>query len=524
MGSGFVTITISDGGAGQVVVPANEVQAVFGVSSAGTANQPYATRSLSALQSVFGYGPLVEAAALTILAGGTVIATKLTQTAAGIALTPTFTNPLVTTGTATPSVTCAAVIGAYDDMFIQVKITTGGILGTAGIQFQVSIDGGRNYGPILSLGTALSYLIPNVGITVVFGVGTATLLINDTIKFQTIAPYYSTASVQTGLAALAASVYGTTGWGSMHIVGGTSTGTGTYAPGIPGADATTINGYLEALVLTGSIYSSCIISSRDNKSLATWGGAGETEAAWTTAILADYAAQNAARLCVGAGSRNMPSAYSNLTVFGAPRPRRPIAWAAAARRVQVPPQRMISRVKDGALSQIIVDSANDPIDGFIYHDERANPGLDYKIAGTGGRFMASMTRPKMNGVYISHPLIHAALGSSFWALPQRDVMDFACTIAQVKGQEEIDDDIRLNTDGTVFENDALNIEMAIQQEIADQMLSQSMLSPPGAKVVVDRVANVRSLGNVPITITIYGKGYILSMSITIAYNNASVAS
>lgn len=507
--AGFVTITVNDGGAGSVVVPQSNVQVVIGTCSSGTAGTSItATRSLSTLTSTFGYGPLVEAAALTCQAGGTVLCIRVTSATAGSCKAVQFTG----TGT---SVITNSVATAYDSYFVVFKVVSGGTIGVAGITFQISLDGGRNYGPVLALGTANTYAIPNTGITLAFAAGT--LVAGDIAKYQTIEPLWDTAGVQTALNTLAASVYATTGWGSAHLVGGNTVG------GCTGAAATTIQGYLNTWATTSNIYSRFFVSARDVGAPAAWGGTGESESAWMTAIQTDYAAVSAQRITAGAGYWNMPSAFPNVTAWGAPRYRRSISYAAAARQVGIPPQRMLSRVKDGSVSQIVVDTTNDPIDGFVYHDERSNPGLDYLISGSGGRFMSTMTRMKKQGVFISHPLTMAPLGSDFYLMPFGNVMDIGCTITQSVGQNQIDDDIRLNSNGTINDNDAKNIENEIQGQLNAQMLSTGMLSPPGAVVVVSRSQNVATTKIVPITVTLYGKGYILSETVNIGYNNPLVA-
>ncbi|GAC1536333.1 MAG: hypothetical protein NVS3B10_00160 [Polyangiales bacterium] len=511
---GFVSVTINDGGVGSVTVPASQVQVVMGCASGGTATagtQIVATRSLTTLSTSFGQGHLPEAAAYTIQNGGTVLAILLTTA------TPGTRKAVIFTGTGTSVITATG--NPVDDYFVVFKVITGGTVGTAGIIFQVSLDAGRNFGPNIALGTATTYLIPSTGVTLNFAAGT--LVAADVAKFQTTAPLWSTAGVSTALTTLANSVYAQSGWGSMHLVGGSASSV-SGIPGVPGADCSTIQTSLNNLAVNNLIYTSLFLSARDNGAPAAYGGSGETESTWISALQTDYSAVSANRCSVGAAYWNMPSAFPNVSAWGAPRYRRSCTWAAAARQVGIPPQRMLSRVKDGSLSLIIVDPTNDPLDGFVYHDERANPGLDYLQAGTGGRFMSTTTRVRQQGTFISHPLTMAASGSDFFLMPFRMVMDIACTIVQQVAPLFIDDDLRQNANGTVYENDAKSIENAIQMQLNAQMLSQGMLSPPGATVTVDRTANVRQTKIVPINISILGKVYVLGISIGIGYSNPLV--
>jgi hypothetical protein len=282
-------------------------------------------------------------------------------------------------------------------------------------------------------------------------------------------------------------------------------------------------GYLDTAATTNFVYTRLFASARDASPPATYGGTGEAEATWTAALLTDYSATSAIRSTVGAAYWNMPSAYPS-AVFGSPNYRRSATWAAAARQVAVPPQRHLGRVKDGALSTIVVDTVNDPLDGFVYHDERINPGLDYLAAGSGGRFMSTWTRIGLPGVYLTNPLTMAPFGSQFALMMFGNVMDVACSITHQVGQQQVNDDVRLNANGTLYENDASTIEKAITSALNVAMTATGMLSPKGAVAVVDRTANVGSTSIVPILVTLYGKGYVLQENITIAFNNPLAAS
>jgi hypothetical protein len=509
--TGEVQITVLDGGA-SIVTPANSVQLVIGFASLGTATagQLIATTQPSSLQTSLGYGALPEAAALSVLAGGVVLAVPLAKAATGTAETVqvgagnTVSSPSVVT------VTLDATNGAFDDYYVFMKIVTGGVKGTSGWTMQISLDAGRTFGPVILPGTAATYVISNTGITLNFAAGNFTA--GDTFKFATTGPSISTANIQTALNTFAASQYAIAGIGSIHIVGSTIATVGTQQ-GMSGANATTIQGYLDTLA-TGFVFTRAIISARDSNQPTAYGGAGETDVTWTAAIALDYSAVSAKRICACAGYYNMPSAYPNASA-GTPRYRRPLAWALAARQVTIPPQRHAGRVRDGALSQIVVDPSNDPKDGFNYHDERVSPGLD------AARFTSARTRFGKQGYFIVNPNLMSPSGSDFTILPRGNVMDVACDIVHQAGEEEINDDVRLNPSGTLYINDALTIQNGIQGALTANMLATSEIS--GSTVVVDQTANVGATSKVPINVTIQGRGYVLEEDITIGFQNGNAA-
>jgi hypothetical protein len=509
MGQGFVTITVNDNGTSTITVPAPQTQVVIGCASGGTTpvNVPYATTSPATLVANSGYGDLCEAAALSIAKGAVVIAILATIATAGTATDPILTG----TGTSVVTTTLASPQGAFSTFYVQMNVLNGGAIGTGPITAQFSLDAGRNFGPPVSLGTATTYTIPNTGVTLDFASGT--LVTGDVVKFSTVGPKPNTSGIQAALTALKASSYTSGGWGSMHIVGA-----------FDGADIQTINGYIDTAAapafFTNNIYTRFIGEARDASPPVAWGGSGETETAWITSILNDFSSTIAKRACVGAGYYNMPSAMGaglgmGGVIVGAPSYRRPGAWAAAARRIQTPPQRLLSRVRDGALDNIVVNPTTDPTDGFVYHDERINPGLDFIIAGTGGRFMAFMTRQGLPGFYVSDPLLMSDLGSDFRLLPDGDVMDIFCGLIQTTGTQEIDEDVRLTLAGTLNPNDAINIQNAIANVCNANMTNVGMCS--ALVITVDQLANVLQTSNVPITGTLYRNGYVLSITVNVAY-------
>jgi hypothetical protein len=81
------------------------------------------------------------------------------------------------TGTSVVSVAAGSdgVLAEHDGV---VEVVAGGTIGTSQIKLNLSLDGGRSFQPI-RLGTANSYVLPNVGVTVSFGAGT--LVTGDTI-------------------------------------------------------------------------------------------------------------------------------------------------------------------------------------------------------------------------------------------------------------------------------------------------------------------------------------------------------
>lgn len=495
MNTNDVEITVSDGSGAVVVVPSAKVQVKIGVGSGGTAaiNQVCASTQPSQLEALHGRGPLSECAAIAALVGAVILSVQIPIVTKGTASAVQHTG----TGTSVVTASLDGTVGAYDDYYVIVKIVLGGTIATGPIQFQFSLDAGRTYSPVLSLGTAVTYAIPSTGITLNFAAGD--VVANDTYKFSTVAPAGNDAGVTAAIAALQASPYALAGWGSMHLIGP-----------INGPSCTVYQGNLDTAATSFDVFTRMLTEARDASPSTTWGGSGETEQAWMTSLQSSFSAVQARREGVSGGHYNMASAFPILgTTF---RYRRPLQWSVAARVTTIPTQRMASRVSDGQLSQIIVDPTSDPNDGFIYHDERITPGL------TGSRFHAARTRVgKGNGFYLDLPMLMSPVGSDFQYFPQGSVIDVVCDIAKQEAVEEVDNDLILNSNGTVSESDALRIESACNLAIKNQCTDVKMIS--SGSVVVSRTQNVRNTGKLLMTVTINGVGYVTEVDITVGFQH-----
>jgi hypothetical protein len=121
----------------------------------------------------------------------------------------------------------------------------------------------------------------------------------------------------------------------------------------------------------------------------------------------------------------------------------------------------------------------------------------------------------------------AQLGSDFWLLQRGNVMDIFCTTVHQSAQTFIDDDIRTNANGTIYENDASKIETLITNACntalygANKMISRKLVAKQD--IVVDRTVNVLATNNVVITGMLPGKAYVLSESITLGFLNPLAA-
>jgi hypothetical protein len=342
--------------------------------------------------------------------------------------------------------------------------------------------------------------VGGTGIQLNFGVGT--LVAGDSWKFGTVGPTWNDAGIDAALATFFASQYAVAGVGSIHIVGTCSSG-----------DITNIQTNVQAGV-ANYVFNRAIVELRDALAPTSYGGSGETEATWMTALESVVSGDVAQpRVCADGGYYNTPSPFAN-AAGGSPAYRRPLAWSHAVRRTQIPLQRRAGRVKDGPYSTIVVNPAVDPTDGFVYHDERVTPGLN------AARIASAMTWPKKGqGFFQCQEPLLSAPGSQFVEVVIGNVLDAACDIGYASGVEEVSDDLIVQANGTLDPVELNTFQGNIQQALKVGMIQTPLVSAVTA--IVSPTANVLATGIVPVTITVVPKAYANSISETINLSNGS---
>lgn len=151
-----VQLTILDGALGILPLSFGDIVAVVGPTSSGPVATPAAFARTKDVISNFGSGPGVEAACLLIqLTGKPVV---MVRTAASDPSSETAIDISGFTGTSTPTIDPST--DADDDYEVQIAFTTSGTIGTAGIKYRTSLDGGRTQSAVAALNTATNIVVP----------------------------------------------------------------------------------------------------------------------------------------------------------------------------------------------------------------------------------------------------------------------------------------------------------------------------------------------------------------------------
>lgn len=180
--------------------------AVMGCVGTNADTTPRVFGSAKALIAQHGYSPAVDYAALHIEATKKpVIFIGLPVVTAGVVGRQDASG---VTGTSVISV-AAGASGYLEEVDAEVRVGTGGTIGTTGIILSISMDGGRTFKSV-ALRTATSYTVPYLGIVISFAAGT--LIAGDSYTFTTTAPMWDSAGITAARVALAKQQKATRSW------------------------------------------------------------------------------------------------------------------------------------------------------------------------------------------------------------------------------------------------------------------------------------------------------------------------
>jgi hypothetical protein len=448
------------------------------------------TASPQTIVTTFGYGPMPQLAANIVTAtGNPVICIHPGIASAGTNTSVQSTVP----GGSSSAVTLTGT--PLDTFYGRVTVLTGGTIGTAGIVISVSLDANRSTLVTVLLGTATTYVIPNTGITVNFGAGT--LVANDYFSWVSTEPLISQAGISSALTSLNTVSFA---FEDVIIPGGTTAASGAGCAGFVPADVTAIDGYMTTL-FNNKRPARALIQARD----AIWGGAStESETTWLTYLNTAFVSTSSLRVGVCAGH------YNTISAIDQSQYRRSLLWAAAVRDSAVAIQVDLGRVSDGALAGITLPTSPD---GYIYHDESANPGLD------ASRFTSAWSIIGLPGLYIKNPYLMAPPGSDFSLLEHGHVMDAATYAAYYFFVKRLSSSVRVNaTTGFILQQDANTLQQgcnaALQAALGNAVSA--------VNTIVSTTDNILSTSTLTVTIQITPLAYLKTISITMTFINPAL--
>jgi hypothetical protein len=431
-----VNITTLDGALGVLPPSAGRLFALVGVSSSGPINTPATYARVKDIVATFGTGPLVEAAAHYVERYSrpvVLVRTESSGEGGGEA------SAVDSTATGTSVVTVAASPTPNDDYEIVLKFIVGGTRGVDGATYQLSLDGGRTFGPVTALGTATSIAVTGAG-GVSLALAAGTFVAGDSHAVRTTAPLYTAGELGDALTALGATL---ASWEIVHVVG---------------AIDATIFDQIELKIAgmhAAGKYRAWIGNVRMPLNQ-------ESEADYLASVGAAFAAKESKHGSLYGGAIKLTSSVNGRKY------KRPVSFATAAREASVSEEINIADVAVGSLQGVSIRDVNGNPDE---HDESINPGLD------DARFAVLRTIDGYPGVYVNRPRLFSPDGSDFQLMPHRRVFNLALGALRLYFIRRLNKPILVSkASGLILESEALEIEIGATSAMAGVLLAKPKAS------------------------------------------------
>lgn len=412
-------------------------------------------------------------------------------------------------GSSTATITASGTPNdEYDVIFEVVK---GGTIGTVGIQYRFSLDGGYTYTPATQLGTANSLALldgtEQSGLTLAFGAGT--LDAGDKFTTKTTAPAYQASDVLEALDALHSSAYE---WRFIHVVGETNV-----------TKAGSIGGKLNELY-GKSVFTYSILSARDHIQ-GEIDATGQPSVFFHDRLVTDYVNFADDRVAISAGRGRITCPITGR------QNRRPASWAVVARLVESEVHVDVGRRLSGAL----------PSDVNLYDTTGRLAEVDSRVRDTlhAARFLTFRTYERNPGVYLTRGNMMSGPDSDYDRIALRAVMDLACEIAHVVAEQQLENHLIANpltgvqpdagsvpgqnpVPGALSEADARVLDAEMKTALDLGLVKRGYAVAIG-EVRVSRESPFLTTGELEIEVEIVPFGYVDAVKVKIGFQSNKFA-
>ena len=469
-----VTITKSDGNTGVVKPSADGILAIIAPSEKGDLNTPSAHTRVSNALAEFGYGRLVEDAAYDLAVAkkpAVLIRADASSSPSYGTITvdgePESGDSEITAGSSDP----------LDDFDVLLTFVTAGTIGTAGISYTYSLDGGKTTSGKLALGVLTQIDIPNTGLSFLLGAGDVAA--GETASCPITGPKMTNTDLTAALEALR--TYSGQ-WDAVFI-------------DIEADDATVteVDLWLSGLEAVGKFKTAVLNAvARDADS--------ETEAQYLTAMTEAFAESSSKSIVMCADAGRTVSTLRGIRTV------RPVALGVAARGMAIDISQDAAYVAGGPIVGFsIADDRGNP----QYHDEALFPGLDDI------RLTTLRSFDGRQGAYCTNANLLSPSGSDYVYWQHARVMNKACEIAFQTLSNRLSQGIRKDVaTGFILEEDATEIEALVQAELDKQLVRPSRVS--GAVFVLSRTDDLSSNQGAVLTgeVQVSALAYVKTFDIT----------
>jgi Protein of unknown function (DUF2586) len=552
-----VRVTFLDGQLGQVPPSIAKLVCKMGIALGGTPNTLYSFSDPTTAQATLSGGPLLEVITDSLAAGGApVLAMPLNPSTAGSTGSVVHTGP----GTGTVAFTPAPAVT------LDVKIQTGGALGTA--TFSYRLNGGAYSAPVATVGpgSPFSYRIPGTLTTITLAdqvytaaavwtistLGVISLVGTGTVGWvtQVSSPVdnYDMLVTITTAGALGVAVF------TWSLDGGNTSTTGVLVPSggkyaIPGSGVfLTFAGTFTALDTYESIAATAAFTNSDVTNAFTAfraqavdvGGfhingmganaaaaaslagvvdaqlmAMEAEFRYSYGIVecptveADSALNTAfasfvsTRVAVCAGDIGHRSLLTGRVI------RRNSAVPIASRAAAIRPGKKVSWVRLGGLPRV----------ASLYPNGTATTWSPDLLDAN--RFMVLRVFKGRAGYFVQRDNMMANPGSDYSSLTNRRVVDAGASVARQALLPFVNEDLLVDSTGKLQATEVTRVQNAVKSPVKDELIGNGDAS--GVTVTVDPSSNIISTATLPVTLGIQPKGYASYINVNVGLVNPAIA-
>ncbi len=387
-------------------------------------------------------------------------------------------TPGAVSGTSVPAIS-GTPVDAFD---VRMKVATAGAsLSALTAEVQISLDGGANYGPRISVPSNGAIDIADTGLTVTWGAGT--FVAGEVFVFRTSAPVASEAGITAALNSLSSVA------GEYEFV--------LLAQPTDATLAAALKTWGVARAAAGE-YVFALSSARDQI-------VGESLSVWVSAINTEMAAFDGGRYVDVCATHERVKLYDRQTYT----PRRSLAPLRAARLASIPAGQHPGRVKTGKIAGI-ADSVLS-----LSQDQSTYSSLDAH------RFSGAQSVPgQPRGSFFFTSRTMAASTSDFSEIQRIRVICRAATAGLAALSQYVADDIRVRSDGTgrIDPVAAAAIDAEVTAAVRRAVVDIPNDFASAASASVTRTNNIVSTGQLLVTISVVPKGYANAVSATLTFS------
>jgi len=386
-------------------------------------------------------------------------------------------TPAAVSGTSVPSIS-GTPVDAFD---VRMKVATAGAsLSALTAEVQISLDGGANYGPKLSVPVGGAIDIADTGLTVTWGAGS--FVAGDVFVFRTSAPVASEAGITAALNSLS----GVAGEFEFALLAQSTDSTLAAALKTWGTAREAAGEYVFALT-----------SARDQI-------VGESLTVWASALNTEMSAFDGGRHVDVCATHERVVLYDRQTYT----PRRSLAALRAARLASIPAGQHPGRVKTGPIAGIAPSVLS------LAQDQATYTSLDAH------RFSGAQSVPgQPRGSFYFTSRTMAASTSDFSEIQRVRVICRAAKAALAAISAYVGDDLRVRTDGTgrIDPVVAASIDAEVSAALRRAVVQQPNDFATAASAVVNRSVNLIATGTLTVTISVVPKGYANAVTATLTF-------